>query len=579
MESVVYIANIAIRNFRGISSLDWSPPKGLTSLIGPGDSCKTTILDAIELVLTPKWNPPVSDNDFFNANKDLMVSIEATMGGLPLSLLLDRKFGQNLRGISPEGIVNDEPHEGDESALTIRFELNSDLEPTWAIVNDRLDEPRTIPARDRAEFGMAQFSGQPNSHFIWGRGSAIMAATSTEEEVNTVMVEAQRQIRDAIAGLSLDNLETGVSNASAAAKKMGAGRVAGDMKAAMSADTYGFRGVNITLHSNGIPLERSGLGTRRLVAIGLQELAIRPGAIILVDEIEGGLEPYRLRHLLRILRDRSSTVDDEISPSTHQAFITTHSPVAIEELGTRSIHVVRRTEAGVVTIRPVPEDLQSIVRSSPESFLARRLMMCEGKTEIGLLLGVEKRWLTETDGRSFAHMGVVLSLGGGTETGSRAQSFSRLGYPVLIFADSDVPLAPSSEDLVLEGIEVAVWPGSSATETRVALDLPWAGFIDLYNLAASYEGERTVCGSVCDVLGVDYANGDGPHSWLETINDETIRIAFAQTAKKRSWFKRVDRGIDLGRLVDRNWDAMVGTDLMQTLEVVKQWVYVDDVAR
>ena len=45
------IAHIEIQNFRGIATMAWSPEPGINCLIGPGDSTKTTILDAIELVL------------------------------------------------------------------------------------------------------------------------------------------------------------------------------------------------------------------------------------------------------------------------------------------------------------------------------------------------------------------------------------------------------------------------------------------------------------------------------------------------------------------------------------------------
>jgi len=40
------IRQVEIRHFRGIESLTWRPPGKFACLIGPGDSSKTTILDA-----------------------------------------------------------------------------------------------------------------------------------------------------------------------------------------------------------------------------------------------------------------------------------------------------------------------------------------------------------------------------------------------------------------------------------------------------------------------------------------------------------------------------------------------------
>jgi hypothetical protein len=46
----------------------------------------------------------------------------------------------------------------------------------------------------------------------------------------------------------------------------------------------------------------AGLGTRRPIALAIERLSIPDGAIVLVDEIEHGLEPHRIRHALKILR-------------------------------------------------------------------------------------------------------------------------------------------------------------------------------------------------------------------------------------------------------------------------------------
>jgi len=64
----VRIVQIEIRNFRGIRKLDWNPSPGMNCLIGPGDSTKTTILDAIDLALNPRTNYLADDIHFYNLN-------------------------------------------------------------------------------------------------------------------------------------------------------------------------------------------------------------------------------------------------------------------------------------------------------------------------------------------------------------------------------------------------------------------------------------------------------------------------------------------------------------------------------
>ena len=61
------IKYIKIHNFRGISQLDWDVSGRFVCLIGPGDSTKSTILEAIELALTPRRTVTFDDADFYNA--------------------------------------------------------------------------------------------------------------------------------------------------------------------------------------------------------------------------------------------------------------------------------------------------------------------------------------------------------------------------------------------------------------------------------------------------------------------------------------------------------------------------------
>nr|WP_246754290.1 AAA family ATPase [Bradyrhizobium diazoefficiens] len=60
------IAYLEVENFRGVKTLKWAPSPGMNCLIGPGDSTKTTVLDAIELCLNPRSYIFADDCDFFD---------------------------------------------------------------------------------------------------------------------------------------------------------------------------------------------------------------------------------------------------------------------------------------------------------------------------------------------------------------------------------------------------------------------------------------------------------------------------------------------------------------------------------
>jgi putative ATP-dependent endonuclease of the OLD family len=42
---------LSIKRFRGIKTLSWRPARGVNAILGGGDIGKTTILDAISLLL------------------------------------------------------------------------------------------------------------------------------------------------------------------------------------------------------------------------------------------------------------------------------------------------------------------------------------------------------------------------------------------------------------------------------------------------------------------------------------------------------------------------------------------------
>jgi predicted ATP-dependent endonuclease of OLD family len=90
--------HLCIERFRGVQTLDWHVGGRIVCLVGPGDSTKTAVLDAIELVLFPRPFFQFTDADFFNGDLSNPLRIEATVGDLPSDLIKEDKFGLWKRG-------------------------------------------------------------------------------------------------------------------------------------------------------------------------------------------------------------------------------------------------------------------------------------------------------------------------------------------------------------------------------------------------------------------------------------------------------------------------------------------------
>lgn len=154
--------------------LDWTVPDRLVCLVGPGDSGKSTILDAVAFVASARSTVSFTDDDFFGGSALDGLSIEATFADLPAGqgLLAESRFGLMLGGVDADGGLHDEP--GDyEPAITVRLDVDTTLEPTWRVVTTANPEGRVIGARDRAALGVAFIGANPDRQFTFARGSAL----------------------------------------------------------------------------------------------------------------------------------------------------------------------------------------------------------------------------------------------------------------------------------------------------------------------------------------------------------------------------------------------------------------------
>lgn len=77
------------------------PAPGINCLIGPGDSGKSSILDAIDLCVGARRGGTFGDMDFFALNVDVPITISVALGDLPLSLMDIDVYGEFLRGFHP----------------------------------------------------------------------------------------------------------------------------------------------------------------------------------------------------------------------------------------------------------------------------------------------------------------------------------------------------------------------------------------------------------------------------------------------------------------------------------------------
>ncbi len=563
------IRHVRVERFRGIRELDWAVGGDYVCLIGPGDSTKSTVLSAIDLALTPRRDITFNDSDFYRSDTSGAIEVRVTLGDLPDDWLRDSKYGLHLRGWSPSGELHDEPHENDEEVITVALKVDDSLEPAWTVVVDRDLPPVSLRWKGRERIGCVWLGAYPDWHLSWTRGSVLSRLTDDPGNVGQVLTDVSRTARDAVNAQTFEGLLESVGKAEEVALRFGVLPTEGyaphlDVKAV----SIGAGGMS--LHDGPVPVRMAGLGTKRLLTLGLQMELVRQGGIVLVDEVEHSLEPHRLRHLLRLLREGIQG-----GAGTGQVLLTTHSNVAVGELKAEELRVVRSVN-GTTTVKSVPIDMQNVAIKASEALLSQRVLVCEGATELGICRGLDA-WWGARGLPSFGCRGVGLVDGGGGSAASVAMAIASLGYRVAYLGDSDAKLEPTPEDMRDAGVRMFLWDENLCVEQRVVDDLPWEGVVDLVRLAIDHLSEKSVRSQVADRLGVNECNLPAVVDDWNSLGEEKVRNAIKDSAKfsnkkKRGWFKRVDIAEELVAILGRQWAAIEVKDLGKKLAALRTWI-------
>ena len=563
------LRRLEVENFRGVRALDWRHIAETSALVGPGDSGKSTILDAIERVLSPKWNVAFDDTDFWDLQTPAAIVIRATITDLAPSFYRDSKFGLLLHGFDTTNgeAIRASGDEGEEHALVVELRVDASLEPVWSVV-DADAEKHPFMARDREALGMLRVGGYVDQHLGWSKGSVLTRLTDSGDAVGAVLAEETRQARSGLKTDGLEKLTAAAQRVEALAKNLGvAPRTS--LVPHLDASSLSVAAGALSLHDGKVPTRRAGLGTRRLLAVAMQREAAAQSGLTIVDEFEHGLEPHRIRRLLRVLRGRAPEGD---GLAKGQLILTTHSPTVLHELESGEVAVARRAADGAVTVRSLPAAIDYILKRTPQALLARKVIVAEGITEVGLCQALDEAWTTET-GASFGYRGVVVVDGlGGTQPAEISGHLAALGYEVALLIDSDAKAKVSKA----VGAQVLTWPQGLCTEQCLANDLPETAVAQMA-VVADERGGRSVREALADQLGAARASlkeGD-PASWITAKGVDAFRKAFGDLAKKKNqaWFKTRDQGAFLGRLIAQHWDVITNTPTHEVIGKLKAFAH------
>lgn len=564
------IRTLSIKNFKGIKSLDWTiPDTRIICIIGKGDTGKTSILEAIRWIFHPHWNLTANDSDFFGADSSNPIIIESTVGELSDEFLGIDKYASELRGWNKETqSLIDEPDDGYEPIITARLTISHDLEPKWVIYSDRNPDGIEFRAVDRAKIGVNLIGSFSERQFSWGKGTAISRITD-ELTVGESLANAARTARTSLdehRTTSLASLDAAAKKAQVIANNLGI-FTQSEYKANLDLQSLNISTGGISIHDGDIPLRQLGLGSRRMILCGIQNADNESRHITLVDEIELGLEPHRIARLL-----------NSISKADNGSFfITTHSPTVLKELTINELNIVHSVD-GIVSILHAGNseysdlDIQGKIRSSAEAFLSKKIMICEGATEVGFLRGLDKHASTLNSENTYKYAALaLLDANGAGKISAFAKALKKLNYDVAVFGDSDSP-ENFHPDTILElrqlGISCFVWEGEVSIEERVMLDLPWERVLSSIELA----GNELEFNTIQHINSATQSSNDPDlETWIDSVE---LRRKIGKAANKSKWYKRISNSeLWFGEICDGIFaEDRKDTRLRKTIDAITKWI-------
>lgn len=464
------ICKITIENFRGIKRCDILVPEN-AAFVGDNNAGKSTILEAIDLVLGPERlsrYPAIDEHDFYAGeyinNDGDQVSIKVEIVIIGLSDEQQRHFRDNIEwwDLNCNSIVEEGPpskidREGIVSALRVGFQAFYDGEEDDFVARTYF----ASPVGDEGDFRMFGTRDKRRCGFLFlrtlrtgaralslERGSLLDVILRLRELRPRMWEDVLGELRELQVAndpeLGIDDVLTSVATAVESIVPFSWGTDP-HMKVSQLTRTdlrrvltvfMGTGAKNSDCLEYAAPFNHQGTGTINVLVLSLLSLIaeLRQNVIFAMEEPEIAIPPYTQKRIVESVTSKSS-----------QALFTSHSPYVLEEFDPSQVLVVKR-DAGVLTTVSAgypPQVKHKAYRQEfrqrfCEALLAPNVLIVEGRTEYDTILGTSRRMneLAPDKYKTLHSLGVaVLNAGSDSKISVLAQHFNKLGKRVFTMCD------------------------------------------------------------------------------------------------------------------------------------------------
>lgn len=447
------LKQVNINNFRGIKEATILFT-GHSVLIGDNNAGKSTVLEAIDLVLGPdrlSRMPVVNEHDFFeglymNEDGPVPIKIEIIIGAL--SIEQKRKFMNNIEFWDNENstLIDSAPvsvidKENIEEVIRVSFVGNYDMEEDDFVGETFFCSPEGSKSRfsksDKRDCGFLYLRALRTGTRALSleRGSLLDIILRIQELRPQMWENILNQLRKTnIKSGADDEVNKILGNVQKSLKQFVPTDWGSEPHLRVSNLTREhLRKSLVVFMSTGsgnyhVPFSHQGTGTINTMVLALLSMIaeLKQSVIFAMEEPEIAIPPYTQKRIVNSIRNQSA-----------QAIFTSHSPFVLEEFSPSQIILLERKE-GIMnghsidfpsSIKPKAYSKEFRMRFS-ESLLAKRVLIAEGDTEAATY-SAAARCLAELEPKTFSSfeaLGIsIFNAGSESSIPTFAKYFSSLG--------------------------------------------------------------------------------------------------------------------------------------------------------
>lgn len=460
------IAQLSVSNFRGISKAKVAFDSHAV-LIGDNNAGKSTIFEAIDLVLGPdrlNRTPVIDEHDFFSGiyyvEEGLNPAIEIEIVILDLTEEQKIKFRNHLEFwdsmieiIVTPGSIDTIDEESIKPCLRVKFigqynteddDFNGDTFFCWPENED--NSLTKFTKRDKRECGFLYLRAiRTGSRALsMERGSLLDIILRIKEIRPKIWENVLSQLRETTVA---ENPEVGIKDIlegiQASLKNFVPADWGAEPKLRVSDLTREHLRKTLTVFmstgpaSYHAPFHHQGTGTINTMVLALLSMIaeLKKNVIFAMEEPEIAIPPYTQKRIV-----------DSIKKNSSQAIFTSHSPFVIEEFSSYQIILIQRQNDGIMNSQYIhfPDNIKRKNYSNEfrqrfaESLLAKRILLTEGTTEATSFSAAARR-LSELGIDKFSSleaMGVaIFNAGSDSSISNYGKYFKSIGKTVFAVFD------------------------------------------------------------------------------------------------------------------------------------------------